>query len=582
MWFSEPLETGFSQARVLNSLGEEIPVGSVQFDPLDPNYMRLLLKPLAPGIYTIAWQTLSQADGHSWYGSFPITLLHPDGSAPTAEPSVGMVAQSELPTTGAVMARWFILVGGILLFGSRLVLQIVVRPGIDQPMVVERAAWLTGRSLWLGSGMVLVGSGLQGLIQAQQLGGLDLLPGLIGGTRTGALILVRFVLVLLAIGSGGQQVGLWLQRVTLIAGAAILLTLSIDSHANAVTGSIWAILIDYIHFIAAAIWVGGLVMLPGFIWRMPTEAETRREQLLPLIRRFAYLAGSAVFVLASTGLLSSLIQLPTLADLWATVYGRTLSLKLGLVGLTLWLAFFNHRLAHHPSTAPVGALYRLVPLEAISGLTVLLVTAALVQSTVPPRPPPQASQATATPYFSQIVPVEDLNIHTQVVPNRVGENQFIVHLYHDDGSAIGEVQLVRLFFNYRDAQLGQAQVDLKPDGGDLYRTEGAYLNQAGAWEMSVYVRRRGMDDLLGQVIVHVAPPVGVGPPAPWQNPIPIRPIEAILAGPFVALGLATLLWRPALRQAQPRFWLALTGLGLAALLVGSFFLFRIITLWLSR
>jgi methionine-rich copper-binding protein CopC len=128
MWFSEPLEAGFSKARLLDSQGQEIPTGAVSLDPANPTHMTLPLGQLGPGIYTVAWQTLSQADGHEWYGSFPLTILNPDGSRPTSTSvSADGGERGELPSPGEVIARWLVLLGGILLFGVPL-FQIVVAP----------------------------------------------------------------------------------------------------------------------------------------------------------------------------------------------------------------------------------------------------------------------------------------------------------------------------------------------------------------------------------------------------------------------------------------------------------------------
>ena len=57
---------------------------------------------------------------------------------------------------------------------------------------------------------------------------------------------------------------------------------------------------------------------------------------------------------------------------------------------------------------------------------------------------------------------------------------------------------MQLIFNSRDAELGQATADLKPLGQNVFVLDGAY-NQTGAWDLSIYVRRRGMDDALGQL-----------------------------------------------------------------------------------
>jgi putative copper export protein len=56
-------------------------------------------------------------------------------------------------------------------------------------------------------------------------------------------------------------------------GALILATFSVGSHAAAVSGRGWAILGDWLHLVAAAVWLGGLVLLALLLWQWRPIAE---------------------------------------------------------------------------------------------------------------------------------------------------------------------------------------------------------------------------------------------------------------------------------------------------------------------
>jgi copper transport protein len=625
MWFSEPLEAGFSTARLLDSQGQEVPTGAVSLDPSDPTHMTLPLGQLGPGIYTVAWQTLSQADGHEWYGSFPLTVLNPDGSRPTpTSVDAGGGERGELPSPGEVIARWLVLLGGLLLFGVPL-FQLVVAPTSQKlpsgnsASLVLHSRDLALRAVWIAVLAIVLGSWLQVALQALRLGGVDQLPSLLLGTRTGTLALARqalafagllvvlglpqpwplrgrewpcflltggcgaivIVLLLFATPQGDRVfvlatvivAGLGIALATLarrddtvaverrtwqallILAGVLLINLSMGSHAAAVPGSVWAILGDAIHLMAAAAWISGLTMLPILIWQVRrSTVPADRSQLLPLIQRFSYLASFAVFALILTGLFSSLVELSSLSDLWDTPYGLVLLTKLFLITFALEVAFFNNRLVHRHSrqlqqAAGLQRFNRQVALEAAFSLGVMLSVAILVQ-TPTPRSFTQATNATQTsPPYNAIARADDLYIHVQATPNQVGNNRFWTHLYHPDGSPIGEVQLVRLLFDYREQQLGQARADLEPLGQDTFAAEGAYINQAGLWDLSIYVRRRGLDDTLAEVSVEVPPPTGrVAGISPWENPIPVLPEGMVIAVVLVALGLIPWLWHQPLRE----------------------------------
>jgi len=608
LWFSEPLETSFSGARLVNALGQEVTAGPVSFDPADPTHISLPLGQLGPGVYTVAWQTLSQVDGHEWYGSFPLTILNPDGSRPggtvatAAEPG-----QDRLPRPGEVVSRWLVLLGSILLFGAPLFQVLVAGQTLKEGTeLVEKSSrdWVL-RAIWLGGLAVMVGSGLQILLQAARLGGLGQLPELALSTRTGALVLIRLALALtsllvglslpqprplsgregpffylaaactglavlalfnaaiqgerflvpatLILAAVGITIAAWapgrdqakIERrsgyaLLLIAGL-LLFSLSVGSHAGAAPGSGWAILGDYIHLLAAAVWLGGLLLLPLLAWQLRQAGGVADRSHLPeLARRFSRLAALSVFVLAVTGLFSSLVELPEFGALWNSAYGQVLLIKLGLVALTLLIAFFNHRLVRRRPELLEQAdglrfFNRQLFLETGFSLILLASVAVLVQTQPPPRPASQTSPQPAQ-IFNQVTNAGDLYLHTQVLPNQVGNNRFIVHAYHLDNSPIGEVQLVRLILDH--PQLGRSQVDLASDGNDIFSVEGAYLSQAGPWDVSVYVRRRGMDDVLSDFKLEVPPPASqTSNTSAWQNPAPAVPAGWLVAGALLALGV---------------------------------------------
>jgi mono/diheme cytochrome c family protein/uncharacterized membrane protein len=305
-----------------------------------------------------------------------------------------------------------------------------------------------------------------------------------------------------------------------------------------------------------------------------------RLDLWPAVRRFSILASAAVFVLALSGLFNSLVQLPALDSLWTTTYGRVLLLKLALVAAALGLAFLNNRLVQTrsqklPQPQRLAALGRQVRLEAGVALALMVSVAALVQTPAP------RFQAQTTAYQPQLpytttTSADDLYIHAQVAPNVAGENRFWLHLYHEAGTtavpsgSIGEVQLVRLLFNYREMELGQSSVDLEALGQNTFQAEGAYLNQPGNWDISIYVRRRGMDDVLTKFSLVVPAPTGaLAGSTPWQNPVPGVPATLLAAGVLLAVGLVPLLWRGPL-AGLPRWRYAQVQLAGGVALVGAF------------
>ncbi len=527
LWFSEPLESRFSNAHLVDPLGTEIAVGNSTVDAADQAHMTLVLPPLAPGIYTVVWRTLSSADGHEWVGSFPITVLNADGTRPSVTGAgLSIASQNTLPSPVEIVVRWLSLMGALLLFGGAAFRLWAVNPattsGDLHQVVVRGSDW----ALLAGMVALISGGWQQLVVQADKLGDAGLVGALLLQTRMGNLILVRQIIVVIMLVGGvllrrAQARGYTLLGQRAESGLAILLsalvlsTFSLGSHAAAVDGSGWAMLVDYFHLLAAAIWLGGLWLLALLLWNRhhlrdsENDVTTDGNLLWQFVHRFSAVATLTVFVLVVTGLFSSFVQLHTINQLWMTTYGQLLLVKVALVFLALLIALRNHRWVRDSKIAVVDArplqphsrrFLRQMIAESTVGVVLMIVVAMLVQT------PPQLASTpvpAAENVFNTILTADDLTIHLQIAPNQVGYNQYITHLYHTDGSAIGEVQLVRLQFAHQTADLGQASLDLTAQGADSFRGEGAYLNRAGPWDVAVYVRRRGMDDLLVTTTVDV-------------------------------------------------------------------------------
>jgi len=73
MWFTQQLEPAFTTATVTDASGNTVDAGPAQVDPKDPTELRVPLKKLPPGTYTVAWHALS-VDTHTTTGHFTFTV----------------------------------------------------------------------------------------------------------------------------------------------------------------------------------------------------------------------------------------------------------------------------------------------------------------------------------------------------------------------------------------------------------------------------------------------------------------------------------------------------------------------------
>ena len=233
----------------------------------------------------------------------------------------------------------------------------------------RKAVNLFCRWMWMLVGLLVVSGLVEIPLYAVRASGEDLSPGLLVealfDTRVGQLwierILLGIVTVIVATHGAslrrrpGYMASLRrsafrakLRRSSYWWGAAVvlgillLMTLTQQSHAAA-DGRFLPFVADWLHLMAASLWMGGLlgfpILLIGPLRVMPPQA--RAKLLGSVVPRFSKLATMAVMSLILTGLVAILLHVPSLSALFSTSYGRALTMKLGLVVLLLAIGGLN-------------------------------------------------------------------------------------------------------------------------------------------------------------------------------------------------------------------------------------------------
>jgi putative copper export protein len=389
---------------------------------------------------------------------------------------------------------------GPLLFG-----RLVWRPALQRwsERDDESDTWVTcllRRLSLLGiGGLALATIGFV-MVQAMQAGPgslADTLKVLLAG-RTGALLGARLgLLTLLAwlawrlslIGATSARV--W--SVAALLGSAILFTFSLQSHSAALDAgqAIVVIPLDWLHLVATATWMGGLLPLAFLL-----ASGRIKQELRPLIvRRFSAVALLSVLTLGLTGLGSALIHVRTLDALVATTYGRALLVKSALFAILLGLGAIN-LLALSPRLSQGGAqalrwLRRTVRLEVAIGVLILLAVGVLT-SVAPAFEALEAQERQGVVATTQF---DNVQMTLRVAPAQVGENEFGVDIVDRRPGAAGAKPAVLLRFKTADQAMGTTQVETTSPDGRRFTAKGSYLSLSGQWQVTAILRREGFDDL---------------------------------------------------------------------------------------
>jgi len=520
-------------------------MGELQVDSNDPHLIRKALDALPQGDYTVLWNVVSTADGHATTGLFQFRVGEGKGSPispaiPTESNSAG------LPVAGEAVIRWLLFASALIAFGALFFVPIVLRSANHdvigtsfETAVSEQVSRLvTGAViLWLVTNCAFffwqsasvshrslgeaIGSGVPLALLQTRLGLIWSLRQIVAG---GLLMLCRRV-----------PVGRF--KIKIILAAIMLATISMTSHgaANALWPS-FAVLIDWLHLLANATWLGGLVTLALVfipIWR---RSGLQTEALFEVVRRFSKVAVIAIVIAAITGVYAVTLHFLEPADILGTAYGRTLLLKLALVGVVLSLGLANLRAVKYKS----GNLVSGITKEIVVGGLVLLATAAL---TALPTPPPQILAADDIPFNGQLhqisLPEDDLQAFVSLAPNYIGWNRTMVVLQDSGGLPIIDAQRVRVRFSLPEVDARTDWRVTTPAENGLYITEGQDMVLVGDWQVEVDVRRDSQPD--GRFSLDW--PLSA-PPAVKVDPSQPRPVNWLALG-LVGLVAVILLFRVA-------------------------------------
>lgn len=146
----------------------------------------------------------------------------------------------------------------------------------------------------------------------------------------------------------------------------------------------WPTLVNPIHEMGAALWLGTLLVLvvvglPAVL-RSGASSEERGQMVAHLVGRFSPLALAGAGTLALTGVITAWRHVKHVDALWTTSYGYTLDVKLLFVLVIVALGAWNWRTMtpRLGTEAAAGELRRSATAELAFGALVLVLTAVLV------------------------------------------------------------------------------------------------------------------------------------------------------------------------------------------------------------
>ena len=572
MWFSEDLNPSFSTAVVVNAQNQRVDNDDAHVSTADPREMDLTLKPnLPPAVYIVVWRSDSNEDGHVLRGSFIFTVARPDGTVPALSSNT-VPGQNELgggnltglytgqidgPTLFNIIMVTLVELGAVFWVGAQAWLVFVLLPVTDdheelgdinrqvQQRFERRFSLPTLLVLLLANIGVLIGQALN--ITGGQWGPAfapTLLAGLATSGQFGAFWIMREVVITLALGlalyillstrrpHSASKVLPW---VNLALGLALFIAIAMSGHAAAVNKSqlIYAVPLDWLHLLAAALWVGGMIYISTtylpVILRSPVAERAR--SLITTLPYYSPWAVAAVVLMAVTGPFNATFHLTSWNQFITTAYGRALVVKILLVGALMLTSavhvgllrprlkkefkkytYVQGRVSSSSTDAGSGRAVKLITQqvklregrlttgtrhligvlrwEPLLGVGVLICVGLMnaFAGTLSPIAPPQQAPAHTKP-FSTTVKTSDnkFTITFNVNPDRFGTNIFTVSVVDDSTGKPTRNVGVSLYTTMLDMDMGTDTVNLLPDGKGHFSASGD-LAMSGHWQIRIQIR----------------------------------------------------------------------------------------------
>ncbi|WP_432979287.1 copper resistance CopC/CopD family protein [Dactylosporangium sp. CA-233914] len=303
------------------------------------------------GTYLVSYRVIS-ADSHPVSGGYSFSYGQPSATPPADD--AGSSAQTDGVVKNAMsVARFLGFAGLVLLVGPALIL-FALWPR-------RLSARDPGRVALTGAGLLALSTLLELYVQVPYTAGTTLfdVSGAaireVLGTTFGAAHLVRLGVVIAAAvllrpviaGRAGKAD----QTLLVILGVVGLATWPISGHPSASPVPTLTVVADAAHLAAMSIWLGGLVMLFGFLLR---RANTR--ELTAIVPVWSGWALFAITVLVLAGTAQALVEIGTIDALTGTLYGQIVIAKVALLAVVVAVAAYSRSLTSRRFTPAPATL----------------------------------------------------------------------------------------------------------------------------------------------------------------------------------------------------------------------------------
>ena len=503
VYFSEPVELGFSTLKVLDNNGNQIDNKDTSYYEGDDSLI-VSTPPLEDGVYTVSTKVLSKIDGHL----VPDAFLFAVGDAIVDPSLLGQEKPSELIFLPEAGARFPGLVGQTIVLGA--VIASLIIWGTQNKQIIRKELDKV-ESFHHGKFMSITGIGL-GLIFASnilmiavQTIRLETSPIEAIQTSFGTTWLIRMsiTVILLGIWFGLDRKKILTKKnqiPMLITMLVLIGTSSIIGH-GAASGETPALVLDYIHNLVAVIWIGGIfyfvfILLPTFT---QLKEPIREKMSLVVIPRFSIAFIIAVGIVIITGptllwFLESDVELIT-----ESVYGQLIIIKITIAAIMIGLGgFFQFRVQKNAEKNLQSGkitvhkkLKRTLKVDAALGIILLGVVALLTNGTLPAGEIQKVDAQEIVYGFKTVEFTENAKFDIEISPFTSGANAISVKVSDFDSNQLYDSDQIRVKVSNPSKNISSIEVpmSIKKLSDPIEHQGELTFGFSGEWQVEIEAQR---------------------------------------------------------------------------------------------
>jgi len=456
IFFSEPIDINFSEVKVLDNNGNQI-------DNKDTNYFEdelsliVTTPPLEDGVYTVTTKVLSKVDGHL----VPDAFLFAIGNAIVDSASLEFERPSEIVFLPEAGARFPGLVGQTIVLGvviSSLIIwgtqnKQLIREELDKIETFHHGKFMT----LTGIGLVLIFISNILMIAIQSIR-LEASPFDAIQTDFGNIWIIRMTITIILLGiwfglNRKKVLSKKNQILMLVAMLVLIGTSSLIGH-GAASGETPALVLDYIHNLVSAVWIGGIFY---FVFTLlPTFAqlkESKREKMsLLLIPRFSIAFIIAIGVVLITGPTLMWFLESDVGLITESVYGQLIILKIAIAAIIIGFGgFFQFRIQKNAEkniqSGKISVhrkLKKSLKVDAALGIVLLGIVALLTNGTLPAGEIQKVEAQEIIYGFKTIEFTEKVKFGIEISPFSSGVNTILVKVSGFENKPLSDSNQVKV------------------------------------------------------------------------------------------------------------------------------------------